>query len=399
MDHRSSTDDGGDTRLNPLELTILMPCLNEAETIGRCAVKALSFLASSGIAGEVLVADNGSTDDSRRIAEAAGARVVTVKDRGYGAALFEGFTAARGELVIMGDADDSYDFSRLDGFVAKLREGYDLVMGNRFAGGIRKGAMPWKNRYVGNPVLSGIGRLFFGSPVHDFHSGLRGMKRSSFIALQLKTLGMEFASEMVVKATLLGMRIAEVPTTLDHDGRSRPPHLRPWRDGWRHLRFLLLFSPRWLFLYPGLLVMLVGGVLGAMLMRGPVMLDSRHGLGVHSLLYASGAVLLGYQAVTFAFLARIFAFNEGLIHEDLTVRRLCRWFTLEFGLAVGASLIVLGIIGTAIAVSAWNRTGFGPLTPERTLRIVVPATTSLTMGAQTILFSFFFSVLGLNRRR
>lgn len=395
----SCKDEGSDQSSDRLELTILMPCLNEAATIGKCATKALSFLRRNGIDGEVLVADNGSVDESRRIAEAAGARVIEVAEPGYGAALSEGFVAARGNFVIMGDADDSYDFSRLEAFVSKLREGFDLVMGNRFAGGIRDGAMPWKNRHIGNPVLSSIGRLFFGSPVHDFHSGLRAMKRSSFLTLQLKTLGMEFASEMVVKATLLGMRITEVPTTLDKDGRSRPPHLRPWRDGWRHLRFLLLFSPRWLFLYPGLLVMLVGLGLGAMLMRGPVMLGNRHGLGVHSLLYASGAVLLGYQAVTFAFLARIFAFNEGLTHDDLTVRRLCRWFTLELGLAVGALLIVLGLVGTAIAVADWNRTGFGPLDPERILRIVVPATASLTMGAQTILFSFFFSVLGLNRRR
>jgi glycosyltransferase involved in cell wall biosynthesis len=397
MDSQSSaTGEGGEHRL---ELTILMPCLNEAETIGKCAAKARSFLERSGIAGEIVVADNGSTDDSRRIAEAAGARVVPVTERGYGAALHEGFMAARGEFVVMGDADDSYDFSHLEAFVSTLREGYDLVLGNRFAGGIQKGAMPWKNRYIGNPVLSGIGRLFFGSPVHDFHSGLRGMKRSSFIALQLKTLGMEFASEMVVKATLLGMRVTEVPTTLEKDGRSRPPHLKPWRDGWRHLRFLLLFSPRWLFLYPGLFVMIVGLGLAAMLMRGPIMLGERHGLGVHSLLYASGAVLLGYQAVTFAFLARIFAFNEGLIHDDPSVRRLCRWFTLELGLAAGALLILVGVVGTAIAITAWNRTGFGPLDPERTLRIVVPATTALTMGAQTILFSFFFSVLGLSRRR
>jgi len=382
-----------------VEFTILMPCLNEAATLGKCISKARSFLKAHGIAGEILVADNGSTDGSQAIALSNGARVVSVAERGYGAALHAGFLAAQGEHVIMGDADDSYDFAHLDSFVTKLREGFDLVMGNRFAGGIRPGAMPWKNRHIGNPVLSGIGRLFFGSPVHDFHSGLRAMKRSSYERLDLKTLGMEFASEMVVKATLLGMRVTEVPTTLDRDGRSRPPNLRPWRDGWRHLRFLLLFSPRWLFLYPGLAVMFVGAGLGAALMRGPIMLTPRHGLDVHSLLYAAAAVLLGYQAVTFSFLARIFALNEGLVVDDTSVRRLCRWFTLELGLAVGLILILAGLAGSIAAAIAWQRVGFGVLNPSRVLRTAVPATTALTLGAQTVLFSFFFSVLGLNRRR
>jgi glycosyltransferase involved in cell wall biosynthesis len=381
-----------------VELTILMPCLNEAETLGKCIEKARSFLAASGIVGEVLVADNGSTDGSQAIAEAAGARLLRVAERGYGAAIDAGFRAARGVDVILGDADDSYDFSRLQAFVDKLREGYELVMGNRFAGGIRPGAMPWKNHYIGNPILSGIGRLFFGSPVHDFHSGLRGMKRASYERLQLKTLGMEYASEMVVKATLLRMRVTEVPTTLDPDGRSRPPHLRPWRDGWRHLRFLLLFSPRWLFLYPGLALMLVGFVLGAALVRGPIMLSPHFGLDVHSLLYAASAWLLGYQAVTFSFLARVFALNEGLTVDDPPIRRAFRWFTLELGLAVGAALIVAGVLGTVAAVMAWQRAGFGVLNPSHVLRTAVPATTALMMGAQTILFSFFFSLLGLNRR-
>jgi len=382
-----------------LELTILMPCLNEAATLARCITKARSFLEAKGIAGEILIADNGSTDGSQAIALSNGARVVSVAERGYGAALHAGFVAARGEYVVMGDADDSYDFSRLDEFMTKLREGFDLVMGNRFAGGIRPGAMPWKNRHIGNPILSGIGRLFFGSPVHDFHSGLRAMKRSSYERLDLKTLGMEFASEMVVKATMLGMRVTEVPTTLDPDGRSSPPNLRPWRDGWRHLRFLLLFSPRWLFLFPGLMLMLLGAGLGAALIHGPIMLTPRHGLDVHSLLYAAAAVLLGYQAVTFAFLARIFALNEGLVVDDASVRRLFRWFTLELGLAIGFVLMLAGLAGSVAAVVSWERVGFGVLNPSRVLRTAVPATTALTLGAQTVLFSFFFSVLGLNRRR
>jgi glycosyltransferase involved in cell wall biosynthesis len=381
-----------------LELTILMPCLNEAETLAKCIAKARAFLQKSGIQGEVLIADNGSTDGSQAIASSNGARVIGVEEHGYGAALHAGFLAAQGDYVVMGDADDSYDFSRLDGFLAKLREGYDLVMGNRFEGGIRPGAMPWKNLHVGNPILSGIGRLFFHSPVHDFHSGLRGMNRAAYERLQLKTLGMEYASEMIVKATLLGMRVTEVPTTLDPDGRSRPPHLRPWRDGWRHLRFLLLFSPRWLFLYPGLVLMLVGFGLGAVLVRGPIMLGAHHGLDVHSLLYASALLLLGYQGVTFSFLARIFAFNEGLVADDPSVRTLCRWFNLELGLFLGALLVAAGVVGTVVALVIWQRAGFGAIDPSRVLRMAVPATTALTMGAQTVLFSFFFSVLGLNRR-
>jgi glycosyltransferase involved in cell wall biosynthesis len=387
-----------DAREARLELTILMPCLNEAETLAKCIAKARTFLAASGIPGEVLVADNGSTDGSRAIATSSGARLVCVDERGYGATLHAGFMAALGDYVVMGDADDSYDFSHLEGFLAKLREGYDLVMGNRFAGGIRPGAMPWKNRHIGNPVLSGIGRLFFRCPVHDFHSGLRGMKRASYERLHLKTLGMEYASEMIVKATLLGMRMTEVPTTLDPDGRSRPPHLRPWRDGWRHLRFLLLFSPRWLFLYPGLLLMLVGFGFGAALVRGPIMLGARHGLDVHSLLYASAALLLGYQGVTFSFLARIFALNEGLVAEDPSVQRLFQWFNLEIGLALGAILIAAGVVVSLAALVIWQHAGFGAIDPSRVLRMAVPATTALTMGAQTILFSFFFSFLGLNRR-
>jgi hypothetical protein len=259
--------------------------------------------------------------------------------------------------------------------------------------------MPWKNQHIGNPILSGIGRLFFDSSVHDFHSGLRGMKRAAYERLQLKTLGMEYASEMIVKATLLGMRVTEVPTTLDPDGRSRPPHLRPWRDGWRHLRFLLLFSPKWLFLYPGLALMLLGMGFGLALIRGPIMITPHHGLDVHSLLYASAAVLLGYQSVTFAFLARIFALNEGLVVNDPSVQRLFKWFTLELGLAVGTILILAGLVGSVAAVVIWQRAGFGVLDPSRVLRTVVPATTTLTLGAQTVLFSFFFSFLGLNRRR
>ena len=252
-----------------LELTILMPCLNEAETLAICIGKAQSFLTRSGIAGEVVVADNGSTDGSQAIASANGARVVPVPEKGYGAALAGGITAAHGKFVIMADADDSYDFANLDLFVAALRDGADLVMGNRFAGGVAADAMPWHHRYIGNPVLSFLGRLFFRTPVRDFHCGLRGFSRVAIQRLNLRTIGMEFASEMVVKSTLSNLDVREVPTTLKKDGRSRPPHLRSFRDGWRHLRFLLLFSPRWLFLYPGITLLLVGLLIGAALMRGP----------------------------------------------------------------------------------------------------------------------------------
>src|SRR5262245_15428578 len=307
-----------------MELTILMPCLDEAATVARCVDKARAFLARAGIEGEVVVADNGSTDGSRALAERAGARVVEVARRGYGAALAAGIAAARGRYVIMGDADDSYDFSRLEGFVEKLREGHLLVMGNRFRGGIRPGAMPPLHRYLGNPVLSFIGRLFFRAPVRDFHCGLRGFDRAAALSLGLRTPGMEFASELVVKAALAGWRIAEVPTTLDPDGRGRPPHLRSWRDGWRHLRFLLLFSPRWLFFYPGAALLLLGASLTTALYFAPLRIGGI-GLDVHSMLYASAAALLGMQLCLFALFARVSAQLAGLLPERPAVQRVLGW--------------------------------------------------------------------------
>src|SRR6201997_1332118 len=272
-----------------VELTVVMPCLNEAETVATCVRKAVRFIADSGISGEVLVADNGSTDGSRQLAEDAGARVVPIPERGYGNALMGGIIAARGEYVIMGDADDSYDFTNLMPFVTELRKGYDLVMGNRFKGGIAPGAMPPLHKYLGNPVLSFIGRLFFPSAIGDFHCGLRGFNRESALQLNLQATGMEFASEMVVKATLWGRDISEVPATLKKDGRSRPPHLRSWRDGWRHLRFLLLFSPRWLFLLPGVLLFVFGIAAGAMVAAGPVTIGS-FTFDVDTLVVASAAI-------------------------------------------------------------------------------------------------------------
>jgi glycosyltransferase involved in cell wall biosynthesis len=380
------------------ELSIVMPCLNEAETLATCIGKAQGFLERHGIAGEVIVADNGSTDGSREIAARLGARVVPVPERGYGAALQGGIAAARGRYVVMGDADDSYDFSALMPFVEKLREGYDLVMGNRFRGGIRPGAMPPLHRYLGNPVLTGIGRLLFRSACGDFHCGLRGFRKQAVEQLGLQTTGMEFASEMVVKATLLGQRITEVPTTLSPDGRSRPPHLRSWRDGWRHLRFLLLYSPRWLFLYPGVVLMTVG-MLGMLWILPGARQVGSIGFDVNSLLYAAAAVFIGFQSVIFAVFTKIYAVNEGLLPEDPRLNALFRYVRLESGLLVGAALVALGVVGSLWVVSDWRARSFGELDPQQTLRLVVPAVLALTLGFQTVLSSFFLSVLGLSRRR
>ncbi len=380
-----------------VELSLVMPCLNEAATLKTCIEKAQRCLRENNIAGEIIIADNGSTDGSPALAKRAGARVVPVTRKGYGSALLGGIAAAHGQFIIMGDADDSYDFSSLMPFLARLREGADLVMGNRFRGGIKPGAMPFLHKYLGNPVLTGIGRLFFNSPVGDFHCGLRGFKKAAVEKMDLRTTGMEFASEMVVKATLLKMRIAEVPTTLSPDGRNRPPHLRSWRDGWRHLRFMLLYSPRWLFLYPGAVLMLAGIVLGLWLFPGPraignVMLD------VHTLLYAALAVLLGFQAIAFAAFTKVFAANSGLLPEAPRLEKLFHLITLEKGLLAGTALVLLGLGGTGYALSDWGAKAFGALEPTQTLRIVIPSVLSLALGSQIILASFFLSVLGLRRR-
>jgi glycosyltransferase involved in cell wall biosynthesis len=386
------------TASGALEVSIVMPCLNEVETLATCIVKAQQALREHKIAGEVIVADNGSTDGSQALAMRLGARLVSVAARGYGHALMGGIVAAQGRFIIMGDADDSYDFTAIMPFLTKLREGYDLVMGNRFTGGIQPGAMPLLHQYLGNPVLTRIGRLFFHSPVGDFHCGLRGFRTSSVLAMDLHATGMEFASEMVVKATLLHMRIAEVPTTLSPDGRSRPPHLRTWRDGWRHLRFLLLYSPRWLFLYPGLLLILLGLGVGAWILPGPRTMG-RVTLDIHTLLYAGLAILLGFQAVAFAAFTKIFAISQGLLPEDPQLTKLCRFLNLEGGLALGGMLVLYGLVGSVSALSDWSSRSFGPLEPTRTLRMIAPAILSLALGCQIILASFFLSVLGLRRKR
>jgi glycosyltransferase involved in cell wall biosynthesis len=345
------------------------------------------------------VADNGSTDGSQEIAQRAGARVVNVPLKGYGAALYYGTVAARGRYVIMGDSDDSYDFSKLDPFVEKLREGYDLVMGNRFVGGIADGAMPWKNRYIGNPAITGIGRRFFHCPSSDFLCGLRGFSADAFKRMDLRTTGMEYASEMVVKATLRGMKIAEVPTTLTPDGRGRKPHLRPWRDGWRYLRFMLMYSPRWLFLIPGMIAIVAGLTLGAWLWGGPRRIGNV-AFDVHTLLYAAAFVLIGFQAVAFAVFTKIFAILEGLLPPDPRLDRMFKYITLEVGLAIGFALVLAGIAASIGAIYLWSTKGFGPIYDQRqSLRVVIFSVLSLTLGFEIILSSFFISILGLRIRR
>ena len=338
----------------PLELSVVMPCLNEEETLATCIRKAQRAIADANIAGEVIVADNGSTDRSIEIAEQLGARVVRVNAKGYGNALMGGIAASRGKFIVMGDADDSYDFGHIQRFVEQLRRGSDLVMGNRFRGGIQKGAMPALHRYLGNPILTKVGRVLFRSSAGDFHCGLRAFRKDAYERMGLRTTGMEFASEMVVKATLFKMRIAEVPTTLSPDGRSHPPHLRTWRDGWRHLRFLLMYSPRWLFLYPGMLMVLLGLAGCALLLPGPRVF---HGIGfdVHTLLYAFVSVLLGFQLIAFATFTKVFAITEGLLPEDPRLNRVFRWVTLETGLVLGGLLIAIGMGGSVWAVSHWAR--------------------------------------------
>ncbi len=380
------------------ELTILMPCLDEAETLAICVDKAQAFLARAGIAGEIVIADNGSTDGSQEIARAHGARVVDIPVRGYGSALKGGIRAARGRYVIMGDSDDSYDFGALAPFVAKLREGWQLVMGNRFKGGIKPGAMPALHRYLGNPVLTAIGRAFFHSPCGDFHCGLRGFDRNAILALDLQAPGMEFASEMVVKATTNNLRITEVPTTLSPDGRSRPPHLRSWRDGWRHLRFLLLFSPRWLFLLPGATLFL-GGLAGmawllpAARQVGTIMLD------IHTLLYASLAVVIGAQAIQFWIFTKIYGMREGIVPADNWFRSWIGIATLERGLIAGGLLIVLGLVLGAEALGRWGEKTFGLLQPSETMRLVIPSATAILLGFQVAYGSFFISVLEIRASR
>jgi glycosyltransferase involved in cell wall biosynthesis len=381
-----------------VELTVVMPCLNEAETVATCVRKAMGFLAESGISGEVVVADNGSTDGSQQLAEAAGARVVPVSEKGYGNALMGGIEAAQGKYIVMGDADDSYDFTNLMPFVDELRKGADMVMGNRFAGGIAPGAMPPLHRYLGNPVLSFVGRLFFRSKIGDFHCGLRGFSRDSVMALGLQATGMEFASEMVVKAALAGQHVTEVPTTLAKDGRSRPPHLHTWRDGWRHLRFLLLFSPRWLFFLPGLLLFVAGLVIGAIVAPHPFKVGSVT-FDVDTLVGASAMVVIGFQSVLFWLFTQVYAGSEGFLPEEPKVQRLLAKLSLERGLILGAAIGVAGLAGLIFSVAYWHGKGFHQLNYEHSLRLMIPSVTALILSCQVILGTFFLSILGIRHTR
>jgi glycosyltransferase involved in cell wall biosynthesis len=378
-----------------IELSIVMPCLNEAETLRRCIEKASQAIDRQGLAAEIIVADNGSTDGSQLIAREMGARVVEVSSKGYGNALIGGIAAARGRFVIMGDADDSYDFSASAPIIAKLQEGYDLVLGNRFRGGIEPQAMPWSHRWIGNPVLTFIGRLFFQTPVGDMHCGLRGFRKAAYEEMRLRATGMEFASEMVIKASLKRMKIAEVPVTLHRDGRSRPPHLRTWRDGWRHLRFMLLFSPRWLFLYPGTLLFLVGVILSALLVGGPLRVGGVR-LDIHTLLVAGFLSLLGYQLVLFAVFTKIFAIRAGFHPPNPMLQRIFRYVTLEVGLGAGALMGLVGLVALVLAVASWGAVGFGNLDPTLTMREVIPAVVLMAIGSQTVFASFFLSILGID---
>ena len=383
------------------ELSVVMPCLNEARTVGRCEERAVAALKAGDIAGEVLVADNGSTDGSREIAERAGARVVPVTERGYGAALMGGIAAARGRYVLMGDADESYDFAEIPRFVGRLREGFDLVQGCRLpwgGGTVAPGAMPPLHRWLGNPVFTALARLWFRVPLHDVHCGMRAFRREWHQSLDQRCTGMEFATEMVIKASKFGSRISEIPITLSPDNRGRKPHLRTWRDGWRHLRFYLMYSPRWLFLIPGILLVLGGATVywfaapaGGRLVNG-VRFD------VHTLLFASLAMICGYQAVLFAVMTKTFAIREGLMPEDQRLTRMYRWFNLETGLLAGVVGFVAGLFLLGTAVAEWWSQGFGPLDYTRTMRIVIPGMTLTALGFQTVLSSFFLSILGMRSR-
>ena len=380
-----------------MELTILMPCLNEAETLEVCIRKARGFLERTGISGEVLISDNGSTDGSQEIASGLGARVSHAPRRGYGAALINGIEHARGRYVIMADADDSYDFENLDPFVERLRAGADLVMGNRFRGGIAPGAMPPLHKYLGNPVLSTIGQLFFRPNIGDFHCGLRGFNRARIQELDLQTTGMEFASEMVVKASLDRYRIEEVPTTLKKDGRSRPPHLRSWHDGWRHLRFLLLFAPRWLFVYPGLVAFFFGALTVAVLAFGGIRIAGI-GFDVTTMVYASALCVIGYQSLLFFWLTKLYATQEGFLPASPRYRAIVARWSAERGLLAGLGLFLVGVLIGIFQLIRWGSLDFGAQDAAEVVRIAIPSSLGMMLGFQTIMMSFFSGVLTTPRR-
>ena len=376
-------------------LSVVMPCLNEAETVAVCIKKAQHFFIKNNIDGEVIIADNGSNDGSQKIANQLGAKVVAIPKKGYGNALKGGFESAQGKFIIMGDADDSYDFSDLSLFISKLNEGYDLVIGNRFKGGIKKGAMPFLHRYLGNPVLSFLAKLFFKAHINDFHCGLRGFTNDAYKKLKLTTTGMEFASEMIVKAHLLNLKIGEVPTILYKDGRSRKPHLKTWSDGWRHLRFLLLYSPKWLFLLPGILMMILGFTVSSALIYQPIEIK-KIVFDVHTLLYSSSLFLIGFQFLVFYGLTKVYAVTHYLLPKSDRFDLIFKFISLEKGLILGFALTLLGFGISIYGVSLWSNQHFGVLDVRATFRILIPAVTTIIIGVQIILFSFFFSILGLS---
>ena len=390
------------TKLEPsITLSIIMPCLNEAETLESCIRKGRRSFEELGVTGEVVIADNGSTDGSQEIAIAAGARVISVSEKGYGCALRAGIEAAHGKWIIMGDSDDSYDFSKITPFINALSEGYELVMGCRMPRGkgtIERGAMPWKHRWIGNPILSFIGKLFFKSAVNDFHCGLRGFSKSGYDKMALCTSGMEFASEMVIKSTLQGLKITEVPITLHKDGRSRPPHLRSWRDGWRHLRFMLLFSPLYLFLVPGAALTGTGFLAGVRLLAGPLKIGPA-GFETNTLLVCAMAVIIGLQLSLFAIFARVFAVGQGLMPPSERLKTIIEKVSLESGLLAGLGMGAVGLGWLIMALMQWRTVGYGALSYPDSLRQVIPAVTLLTVGAQIFFSSFFLGILGLPRHK
>ena len=371
-----------------------MPCLNEGETLETCIRKAMNYIVEKGIEAEIIIADNGSTDGSQEIASRMGVRMVNIEQKGYGSALMGGIEAAHGKFVIIGDADESYDFSNLQVFMDAMDDGYDLVMGNRFKGGIMPGAMPFLHRYLGNPVLSGIARLFFRSNIGDFHCGLRSFKKAAILSLNLQTTGMEFASEMVVKATMYGLKIKEVPTILYRDGRTRPPHLRTWADGWRHLKFLLLYSPRWLFYYPGILLVIFGILLSTLLLPGPLKVGHII-LDINTLMYATLLIIIGVQSILFSLFTHVFGVNSKLIPDDQPMGRLINRITLEKGILISVCMILVGLISSVSALVYWSQTRYGPLEPSLSMRLVIPGATLFALGFQIFFASFFLSLLNI----
>ena len=378
-----------------LELTILMPCLNEAKTLKTCIKKAQKSLKENNIDGEVLIADNGSTDGSQEIAKKCGARVIDVEVKGYGSALIEGTKNAYGKYIIMGDSDDSYDFSNIMPFLEKLREGFDLVMGNRFKGGIEKGAMPWSHKYIGTPILSFLGRLFYKSKIKDFNCGMRGYNRKSILKLDLKTTGMEYASEMIVQATLNKLKITEVPTTLKKDGRDRPPHLKSFRDGWRHLKFLLIYSPKHLFLLPGLLL-IIFGILGMIITNMKI---ENVNLGVHTMLYSGAAIVIGFQTIIFFILAKVYAINSGMHPKNDKVINTLKEITLEKGVILGILFIIIGFGLSIYAVIKWINASYGALNPLEIMPITIPAADLLIIGVELVFASFLLGVLNIKHKK